>query len=44
MDMLDSSMMMKKAAISNSKGNKLYTHGPAWLIAVRERLLEFYSD
>ena len=45
MDTADSSMVKKKTADSKAKGKEtwIYTE-PAWLIAVRERMLEFYSD
>ena len=44
-DTLDSSMMKKTAADSKAKGKKPgSTHGLLGLIAVRERMLEFYSD
>ena len=41
---LDSVMMKKTAADLKTKGRKLDPHMTCMLIAVRERMLEFYSD
>ena len=41
---LDFSIMKKKVAESKTRCKKLNPHRPVWLIAVGERLLEFYSD